>query len=213
MIGGFLRDHPTFTLSPCQPTLHKIYSIIAPNLKNRVRFVAFFRLMHQAATTAGRPCHGPLHTVEGLMCRQRLRGVMHGKGVRTMMSDQGALCPLDPVHRPFKAQRPNPLWVSDFTYRHPETRGDSDGSVLANRLSPLQSGGGWEKPARSRPQYAAQPRLSEMGPKPAPVSPVAAFRSAWPIQLTKAGFSSAVLLFIPTPIQLKLHKTVWSNND
>ncbi len=55
-------------------------------------------------------------TVERLMHGQGLRGVMRGKGVRTTMSDQGAPCPLDQVNRQFKAQRPNQLWVSDFTY-------------------------------------------------------------------------------------------------
>jgi transposase InsO family protein len=55
-------------------------------------------------------------TVERLMRSQGLRGVMRGKGVRTTMSDQGIPCPLDQVNRQFKAQRPNQLWVSDFTY-------------------------------------------------------------------------------------------------
>ena len=54
-------------------------------------------------------------TVERLMRSQGLRGVMRGKGVRTTMSDQGIPGPLDQVKRPFTAQRPNPLWVSDFT--------------------------------------------------------------------------------------------------
>ena len=54
-------------------------------------------------------------TVERLMRSQGLRGVMRGKGVRTTMSDQGIPGPLDQVNRQFKAQRPNPLWVSDFT--------------------------------------------------------------------------------------------------
>jgi len=55
-------------------------------------------------------------TVERLMQRQGLRGVMRGKVVRTTISDPKAPCPLDKVNRPFKAQRPNQLWVSDFTY-------------------------------------------------------------------------------------------------
>jgi putative transposase len=44
-----------------------------------------------------------------------LRGVMRGKVVRTVL-DAKAPCPLDRVNRQFKAQRPNQLWVSDFTY-------------------------------------------------------------------------------------------------
>ena len=55
-------------------------------------------------------------TVERLMRRQGLRGVMRGKVVRTTVSDSKAHCPLDRVNRQFKADRPNQLWVSDFTY-------------------------------------------------------------------------------------------------
>ena len=55
-------------------------------------------------------------TVERLMRRQSLRGVMRGKVVRTTISDARAPCPRDHVNRVFSAQRPNQLWVSDFTY-------------------------------------------------------------------------------------------------
>jgi len=55
-------------------------------------------------------------TVERLMRRLGLRGVMRGKVVRTTISDSKAPCPLDRVNRQFKADRPNQLWVSDFTY-------------------------------------------------------------------------------------------------
>lgn len=55
-------------------------------------------------------------TVERLMRRQGLRGVVRGKVVRTTISDSKAVCPLDRVNRQFKADRPNQLWVSDFTY-------------------------------------------------------------------------------------------------
>ena len=55
-------------------------------------------------------------TVERLMRRLGLRGVMRGKVVRTTISDNKAPCPLDRVNRQFKADRPNQLWVSDFTY-------------------------------------------------------------------------------------------------
>jgi putative transposase len=50
------------------------------------------------------------------MRRQGLRGVIRGKVVRTTIPDQKAACPLDKVNRRFKADRPNQLWVSDFTY-------------------------------------------------------------------------------------------------
>ena len=55
-------------------------------------------------------------TVERLMKRLGLQGVRRGKVVRTTLSDMKAPCPLDRVNRQFKAERPNQLWVSDFTY-------------------------------------------------------------------------------------------------
>ena len=55
-------------------------------------------------------------TVERLMRRLGLRGAMRGKVVRTTVPDTKAPCPLDRVNRQFKAERPNQLWVSDFTY-------------------------------------------------------------------------------------------------
>jgi transposase InsO family protein len=55
-------------------------------------------------------------TVERLMKREGLHGARRGKVVRTTTPDKAALCPLDRVNRQFKAERPNQLWVSDFTY-------------------------------------------------------------------------------------------------
>jgi transposase InsO family protein len=55
-------------------------------------------------------------TVERLMKRLGLQGVRRGKPVRTTVPDYSAPCPLDRVNRQFKADRPNQLWVSDFTY-------------------------------------------------------------------------------------------------
>ena len=55
-------------------------------------------------------------TVERLMKCLGLQGVRRGKVVRTTISDGKAPCPLDRVNRVFKADRPNQLWVSDFTY-------------------------------------------------------------------------------------------------
>ena len=55
-------------------------------------------------------------TVERLMRHLGLRGVRRGKVVRTTISDAKASCPLDHVNRQFRAERPNQLWVSDFTY-------------------------------------------------------------------------------------------------
>ena len=45
-----------------------------------------------------------------------LQGVRRGKVVRTTVGDMTAARPLDRVNRQFKADRPNQLWVSDFTY-------------------------------------------------------------------------------------------------
>ena len=55
-------------------------------------------------------------TVERLMKQQGLRGVIRGKRVRTTIPDISSPRPLDRVNRQFKADRPNQLWVSDFTY-------------------------------------------------------------------------------------------------
>ena len=55
-------------------------------------------------------------TVESLMKRLGLQGVRRGKFVRTTIADKAAPCPLDWVNRQVKADRPNQLWVSDFTY-------------------------------------------------------------------------------------------------
>ncbi len=54
-------------------------------------------------------------TVERLMKRLGLQGVRRGKVMRTTISDTKAPCPLDRVNRQFKAERPNQLWVSDFS--------------------------------------------------------------------------------------------------
>ena len=55
-------------------------------------------------------------TVTRLMKRLGLRGVVRGKAVKTTVRDPARPCPLDRVNRQFRADRPNALWVSDFTY-------------------------------------------------------------------------------------------------
>jgi len=57
-------------------------------------------------------------TVERLMKVMGLAGVRRGKSCVTTVPDRKALCPLDKVNREFKVQRPNALWVVDFTYVH-----------------------------------------------------------------------------------------------
>lgn len=55
-------------------------------------------------------------TVERLMRALGIRGVVRGKRVVTTNPDTSLPCPDDKVNRLFKADRPNKLWVSDFTY-------------------------------------------------------------------------------------------------
>ena len=69
-----------------------------------------WRQMHREGVAVAR-C-----TVERLMKRLRLQGARRGKTLRTTIPDTQMPCPLDRVNRQFKADRPNPLWVSDFTY-------------------------------------------------------------------------------------------------
>lgn len=54
-------------------------------------------------------------TVERLMRRLGLQGVVRGKTPRTTVSDRATPCPRDHVNRQFQASRPNALWVSDFS--------------------------------------------------------------------------------------------------
>lgn len=55
-------------------------------------------------------------TVERLMRRQGLRGVVRGKVVRTTVADTAVSLASDKVNRQFRAEWPNQLWLSDFTY-------------------------------------------------------------------------------------------------
>lgn len=55
-------------------------------------------------------------TVERLMKNLGIKGVVRGRKIITTNPDAGRPSPDDKVNRQFKAQRPNQLWVSDFTY-------------------------------------------------------------------------------------------------
>ena len=55
-------------------------------------------------------------TVARLMREMGLRGAIRGKPVKTTIADKGLPCPLDRVNRQFRADRPDQLWLSDFTY-------------------------------------------------------------------------------------------------
>ena len=55
-------------------------------------------------------------TVARLMRQRGLRRVRRGQTVRTTVPNLAAPCPRDRVNRQFRAERPNQLWVADFTY-------------------------------------------------------------------------------------------------
>ena len=55
-------------------------------------------------------------TVARLMTAEGLRGVVRGQWRRTTVADPAADHAPDLVQRQFHAERPNPLWVADFTY-------------------------------------------------------------------------------------------------
>jgi transposase InsO family protein len=55
-------------------------------------------------------------TVQRLMGRLHLRGVIRGATTRTTWPDAAVPCPLDRVSRAFVATRPNQLWVADLTF-------------------------------------------------------------------------------------------------
>ena len=55
-------------------------------------------------------------TVERLMRRNGICGVVRGRKPRTTIPDEVATRPMDLVDRDFTADRPNQLWVADLTY-------------------------------------------------------------------------------------------------
>jgi len=55
-------------------------------------------------------------TVERLMKKVDIRGVIRGARCWTTQADDSLLRPADRVNRQFVAQRPNQLWVADITY-------------------------------------------------------------------------------------------------
>ena len=55
-------------------------------------------------------------TIERLMAREGMVGVVRGKRRRTTIADEHAQRPEDLVDRDFTASAPNHLWVADFTY-------------------------------------------------------------------------------------------------
>ncbi|WP_339382976.1 IS3 family transposase, partial [Klebsiella aerogenes] len=55
-------------------------------------------------------------TVARLMKGLGLQGARRGRSVKTTVSHPTAPCQSDKVNRNFRADRPNALWLSDFTY-------------------------------------------------------------------------------------------------
>ncbi len=74
-----------------------------------------YRRMWKALARAGE--HAPRCQVQRLMAANGIQGAKRrGKPWRTTHSDPGALRAPDLVKRDFTAERPNALWVADFTY-------------------------------------------------------------------------------------------------
>jgi putative transposase len=69
-----------------------------------------WRQLHREGTEVAR-C-----TVERLMRADGLAGAVRGASTRTTRPDPKAARPEDLVERQFRAERPNQLWVVDFTY-------------------------------------------------------------------------------------------------
>src|SRR5690625_6466927 len=55
-------------------------------------------------------------TVERLMRKIGIQGIRRGKKIKAAHPYGQANCPLDLVNRQFTADKPNKLWVADFTY-------------------------------------------------------------------------------------------------
>jgi transposase InsO family protein len=72
------------------------------------------RKMWRALGRAGEPV--ARCTVERLMRQMGLQGAVRGRKFKTTVADTGADRPLDLVHRAFKTDEPNRLWVADLTY-------------------------------------------------------------------------------------------------
>ena len=80
-------------------------------------------------------------TVKRLMRRRGLQAVRRGKVVRMTVGDSKAARSLDRVKRQFCAERPNMLWVSDFTYVSTWQAGSMSSLLSTSSLGASWAGG------------------------------------------------------------------------
>lgn len=90
--------------------LHCRDDALAPHMER-----ANMQVYGAAAAAPGRYGHHSLHSRD-LMRRQCLRSVAKDKVVQTTIANPAAPYPLEQVNRQFNTQRPNQLYVPNFTY-------------------------------------------------------------------------------------------------
>src|SRR5271166_5065987 len=133
-------------------------------------------------------------TVARLMKAMGLQGVVRGKRIKTTVNDKATPCPLDKVDRQFAADRPNKLWVSDFTYvatwsasfmSRSSSTSTPEGSWAGGPAAPLRRGlrqGCLRRllgPARSGRGSCGRPAICRcLGPAGPPQEPAARDRAA-----------------------------------
>jgi putative transposase len=115
--SGYWREAARRRNPALRPARHQRDAVLQPEIErvwrsNRQVYGAdkVWKQLHREGQAVAR-C-----TVERLMRANGWRGVVRGKVVRTTVPDAKVPCPLDRVNRAFRAERPNQLWVSDFTY-------------------------------------------------------------------------------------------------
>ena len=120
-------NRPVWLPSPCCPATHTRTALCAgqtgcnpaaadsPGLA--IQYAGLRCRQSLAPVEPRRRCHGPLYSeAPHAALRPAGGGARLGNLVRTTVSGKAVPCPLDRVNRQFKADWPNELWVSDFTY-------------------------------------------------------------------------------------------------
>jgi len=140
-MGSFIDDHrevygvePICTVLPIAPSTyyeHKARQADPSRLPERTRRDAALREEIDRVWRENRRVYGARKvwlqlrregitvarcTVERLMRRMGLVGVIRGRKPRTTIPDEAASRPADLVERDFTAAHPNQLWVADLTY-------------------------------------------------------------------------------------------------